>query len=285
MFNYIVYRLGQFIALSLPLRWAYFISRLVCDLQYLFAVNDRRAMTQNLRAIFPEKSGREIRRLRRQVVRNFGKYLVDFFRFSKLDRNYIEKSIRIQNKEYLDAALSRGKGVITLTAHLGNWELGGVVISLLGYPFSAVALPHKHKPVDDFFNRQRQSKGIKVIPLGKAVRQCLDVLRHNEVLALVGDRDFSEKGIVMDFFGKPTFFPEGAAAFSLKTGAAIVPGFMVRDPDDGFTLRFERPLDFSAQGKKNDDICNLIRQYKVIFENYIRRYPDQWYMFRRFWTV
>ncbi|MCU0652621.1 MAG: lysophospholipid acyltransferase family protein [Candidatus Omnitrophica bacterium] len=164
-----------------------------------------------------------------------------------------------------------------------NWELGGVVISLLGYPFSAVALPHKHKKVDAFFNHQRRSKGIKVVPLGKAVRQCLDILKKNEALALVGDRDFTEKGIVLDFFGKPCFFPEGAAAFSLKTGAAIVPGFMIRNKNDGFTLRFEKPLEFSPSGNRNPDIAGIIKLYKGIFEDYIRRYPDQWYAFRRFW--
>lgn len=283
MFNYILYRLGQFIALSLPLECAYFVAQLICSLQYFLAKKDRDTVGENLRVIFPDKSIREIRRLRRAVFRNFAKYLVDFFRFSKLDPDYIEKNIRVENKEYLDAALANGKGVITLTAHLGNWELGGVVISLLGYPFSAVALPHKDKQVDAFFNRQRQSKGVKVIPLGKAVKQCLNILKHNEVLALVGDRDFSEKGIILDFFGKPTFFPEGAAAFSLKTQAAIVPGFMVRNANNSFTLRFEKPLEFTACGDKKNDISNLIRHYKATFEDYIRRYPDQWYMFRRFW--
>ncbi|MBM3244770.1 MAG: lysophospholipid acyltransferase family protein, partial [Candidatus Omnitrophica bacterium] len=152
-----------------------------------------------------------------------------------------------------------------------------------GYPFSAVALPHKDKRINDFFNSQRQSKNINVIPLGRAVRQCLDVLKRKEVLALVGDRDFSEKGIILDFFGKPTFFPEGPAAFAIKTGAAIVPGFMIRDKDDGFILRFEKSLEFNPTGDKNSDLKNLISRYKGIFEDYIRKYPEQWYMFRRFW--
>jgi len=285
MINYSLYRLGQFIALSLPLKFAYCVAMRISDLHYFFAKNDRQTVGQNLKTIFPEKSEKEIAKIRITVFRNFAKYLVDFFRFSKLDKHYIEKNIRVENKEYLDQALSKEKGVITLTAHLGNWELGGVIISLLGYSFYAVALPHKHKKVDTFFNQQRQSKGVKVIPLGRAVRQCLDVLKRNQVLALVGDRDFSEKGIILDFFGKQTFFPEGAAAFSLKTGARIVPGFMVRNADDTFTLRFEKPLEFKPSGSRNVDISNLIKQYKVIFEDYIRKYPDQWYMFRRFWIL
>lgn len=283
MLNYLLYRIGQFIALHLPLKLGYKIAVFCSDAHYIFADKDRRAVKENLKAIFPEKSDREIRRIRIRVSRNFAKYLVDFFRFEKLDEEYIKNNIRIENIHYFQEALSRGKGVIVLTAHLGNWELGGVVIALSGYPFWVVVLAHKDKRVDNFFNSQRESRGIKVIPLGRAVRKSLDVLKENKILALVGDRDFSEKGMILDFFGKPALFPEGPAALALKTGASIVPGFMLRNKDDTFTLKIEAPLDFSPTGDKEKDLRELIAIYKIIFEDYIRKYPDQWYMFRRFW--
>lgn len=284
MLNYFLYRLGQFVALILPLKLAYAVAVLISDIHYLFSDLDKAAVEDNLKAIFPEKDAKSIDGIRKRMFRNFAKYLVDFFRFSLLNEEYIKKNIKIENRAYLDEALKKGQGVITLTAHIGNWELGGVVIALLGYPFSAVALPHKYKKVNDFFNYQRQSKGMKVIPLGRAVRQCMGILRKNEVLALVGDRDFTENGITLEFFGKPAVFPEGAAAFAVKTGAVIIPGFMVRNPDDTFTLRFEKPLENTPVDDKKTEIKNLILHYKSIFEDYIRRYPDQWYMFRRFWV-
>lgn len=283
MFNYLLYRIGQFIALYTPLKIGYALAIFFSDLHYIFADKDRQRVAGNLKAIFPEKSDKEINRIRIWMFRNFAKYLVDFFRFEKLDKNYISKNIRIENIEHFNQALAKGKGVIVLTAHLGNWELGGVVIALLGYPFWAVALPHKDRRVNNFFNFQRQSKGVGVIPLGKAVKTSLNILKENKILALVGDRDFTEKGVVMDFFGKPTFFPEGAAAFSLKTGAAIVPGFMVRNKDDSFTLSIEKPIEFRPSLDKEKDIKDIISKYKVVFEDYIRRCPDQWYMFRTFW--
>lgn len=279
MVNYTLYRISQFVALSLPLRIAYKLAVFISDLHYIFADIDRRAVRENLKAIFPEKSDWQIRKIRLWMFRNFAKYLVDFFRSSKLDIDYIKRKVKIENIHYIDEALSMKKGVIVLTAHIGNWELGGIAMALLGYPFWIVALPHKHKKVDNFFNSQRESKGVKVIPLGRAVRTCLSILKENKVLALAGDRDFSEKGVVIDFFGKSTLFPEGPAAFSLKTGAAIVPGFTVRNKDDSFTLKFEKPL----YNSDNDSI-KLIEQYKVIIEDCIRKYPDQWCMFRRFWV-
>lgn len=283
MYNYTLYRIGQFIALSLPLKIAYKVAIFVSDARYLFAGTDRKTVRENLKAIFPEKTEKEIKKIRIRVFRNFAKYLVDFFRFEKIDREYIKKKIRIENIHYFDRALSQGKGVIALSAHLGNWELGGVVLSLLGYPFWAVALPHKDKRVDNFFNFQRERKGFRVIPLGKAVRACFRLLKENKMVALAGDRDFTEKGLATDFFGKQTILPEGPAAFALQTGAAIVPGFMLRNDDDTFTLRMEEPVEFKISGNKKDDVRMIIDTYKKIFESYIRKYPDQWYMFRRFW--
>lgn len=272
--------------MAVPVKLAYKIAVFVSDLRLFFAPQDREAVKDNLKTIFPNKSEKEINRMMFNLFRNFAKYLVDFFRFSKLDREYIKKYIRLENMGYLDEAIKRGKGGIILSAHLGNWELGAVVIALLGYPLWAVVLPHKHKKVDDFFNYQRQIKGVNVIPLGKAVRQCLKVLRGNKILALVGDRDFSEKGQVLDLFGKRTFFPEGTAVFALKTGTLIVPGFMIRNENDTFTLRFEKPMDFSRQNGDytKEDIKAVISEYKKVIEDYIRRYPEQWYMFRRFWV-
>jgi KDO2-lipid IV(A) lauroyltransferase len=147
----------------------------------------------------------------------------------------------------------------------------------------AVALSHNDERVNDFFNAQRKSKGVYIIPLGKAVRQCLSVLKDNRILALVGDRDFAERGMILPFFGRPAHFPEGPAAFALKTGAPIVPGFTLRNPDDTFTLRFEKPIECILSGNTEKDTREIIMRYKEVMEAYIKKYPDQWYMFKHFW--
>ncbi|MCX5669448.1 MAG: lysophospholipid acyltransferase family protein [Candidatus Omnitrophica bacterium] len=284
MFNYYIYRFGQFIALALPLRLVYFLAVFLAQGYYLLAFHDRRFVKANLRVIYPKITNRQLRKISRMVFRNFAKYLVDFFRFEKINHQYIDKNVKLENLHYFDQALAKGKGVVVLTAHLGNWELGGVVIAQLGYPFWAVALPHKNKKVNDFFDAQRNRKGVKVIALGKAVRSCMAEIRKNHMVALVGDRDFSEKGIIIDFFGKPTHFPEGPAALSLMTGASIVPGFMLRNPDNSFTLRIEKPVEFTPSGDKIKDLADLISVYNNIIQDYIRKYPEQWYVFRRFWV-
>jgi KDO2-lipid IV(A) lauroyltransferase len=283
VFNYLLYRIGQRIALSLPLKAAYAFGVFVADINYIFARRDRKAVKENFKAIFPEKSANEIKALSRRMSRNFAKYLVDFFRFPTMDPDYIKKNVKIESFQYLDDALAKGKGVIALSAHIGNWELGGAAIAQMGYPLWVVALPHKNKKVNDFFVSQRKDKSVKVIHLGMAVRKCFEVFKKNEIVGLVGDRDFTDDGIILDFFGKPAIFPEGPAAFALKTGACIVPVFMFRNQDDTFTLRAEKPIEFSPSDK-GTDIKNLILRYKPVIEDYIRRYPDQWFMFRKFWV-
>ncbi len=280
----LTYKIGRFIALHLPLKLAYKIAIIFSDVRYLFAGKDRANVAANLKAIFPDKSPKELKSIRLAMFRNFAKYLVDFFRFSLLDKEYIKKNILVVNTDYIDEALIRGKGVIAITAHLGNWELAGVTTALLGYPIGAVALPHRHKSVDVFFNSQRQKKGLIVIPLGRAARQCLELLRENKMIALAEDRVFNAAGMLTDFFGLPTRLPVGPAAFSLKTGAPIIPGFMLRNPDDTFKLVFEKPIEFYPSGDKDKDLRDLLFKCKAVIEDYIRRYPEQWFMFRKFWV-
>ncbi|MGD0335810.1 MAG: lysophospholipid acyltransferase family protein [Candidatus Omnitrophota bacterium] len=283
MLDYYLYRIGQFLALHIPLKWGYRIAVFCSDIRSLLTFRDRRYATENMRVIFPNKTEKEIRELQINMFRNFAKYLVDFFRFQEIDKKWIEKNVQLENTHYIDEAFKKGKGIVILTAHIGNWELGGITIALLGYPFWVVALPHKYKKVNSFFNAQRESKGVKVIPLAKAVRESLAVFKKNESVALVGDRDFTEDGAILPFFGKPTVFPEGPAAFSLRTGAPIVAGFMLRNKDDSFTLRMEPPIVVTPSGNRRNDTVEIMKTYLKIFERYITEYPDQWFMFRRFW--
>ncbi len=284
MGNYFLYRFGQWLALTLPIGFSYKLAEIFSDLHSCFSGKDRQDVASNLKTIFPEKCPKEIRRIRRQMKRNFGKYLVDFFRFSLIDKEYIQKHVRIENIHYVQEALSLGNGAIALSAHVGNWELAGVATALYGFDLWVVALEHKEKRVNDFFNEQRESKGVHVIAFSSAVRQCLRVLRERKVLALVGDRDFHGNGIVVDFFGRPAKLPLGPAVFSLKTGSPIVPGFLVREGNkDNYKLVFEKPIIHPSTGNNEKDIQELVLAGKAVLEKYIRLYPEQWFNFRRFW--
>lgn len=286
MINYYLYKLGEFLASAIPLRMAYALAVFVTDTRFIFADQDRKFVYANLKAIFPDKSKAEIRAIRRRMFHNFAKYLVDFFRSPNNSPEYWKKNTNVEGFEHFDQALKKGKGVIVLTAHIGNWEMGGQLIGRAGYPFYVVALPHANPAVNRFFDSRRETGGMQVIPFGKAARASLQVLKQNKLIALVGDRDFSkDRGIVVDFFGRPTYLPKGPAVLAIAMGAPIVPGFMIRNPDDTFTLKVLPPIE-AGEGKKasdDNDIREVIDRYKPVIEDFIKRYPEQWYMFRQFW--
>lgn len=286
MINYYLYKIGEALACALPLRLAYALAVFFSDVRFIVADQDRKYVMANLRTIFPEKNRAELRAIRRRMFRNFAKYLVDFFRSPRNTPRYFAAHVRVEGMQYYDEALARNKGVVVLTAHIGNWEMGGQVIGRNGYDFWVVALPHRNPHVNRFFDGRRENSGMKVIPFGKAARLCLQLLKQNKLIALLGDRDFSnDRGIVADLFGKPTYLPKGPAALAIATGATIIPGFMVRNPDDTFTLKIQKPVEpLPGQKASNEaDILEVIGRYKTVIEGFIREYPDQWFMFRQFW--
>ena len=283
MMGYLIYRMMGWIVITFPKRLTYKMAVFIAGLFYLFCWGNRKALAGNLRYAFPEKNAGFINFYARLTFRNFAKYLVDFFRFDKFDREAMEREVTITGIEHVEGCLKKGHGLITVTAHLGNWELGGVIMALLGYKFNVVALSHDSPEVDGLFVHQRENKGVRVIPLGQAVSRCLKVLRNNELIALLGDRYIGGGEISVPFFGQEASIPRGPASLSVHTQAPILPGFLVRRRDDKFSLILERPLDEVEVTDKEEKIKRLTSEMVKVIEKYIRRYPGQWFMFYPIW--
>ena len=285
MILYILYRIGYFLVDKLPLKFSYVFAAFLADICYLCNPRDRGAIVKNLKTILGrEDDERVLRRMARELYRNFAKYLVDFFRFAKFDEEYIRKIVKIEGAHNIDAALARKRGVIMMSAHIGNWEFGGFVVSSLGYPISAVVLPHRNKKIDAFFRRQRLIGKLKPIEIGAALKGCYRVLKSNELLALLGDRDFTKNGLRMDFFGRPTLFPRGPAAFSYRLGSAIIPTLITREPDNTFRMIFEEPICADRDRPEEESVRETTKRCAAIIESYVRRYPTQWYIFKDMWN-
>jgi len=271
-------------AMSLSLKNAYGVACAMADIWFLVSSADRGAVRSNIKRVTGLKDPRELNRMTRQVFRNFAKYLVDFFRFSKIDDEYIKRFVKVEGIEYLDEALSKGKGVVLLSAHIGNWELGALVVSSLRESVLAVALTHADKRINDLFTRQRMAGNVKPVKIGMSLRSCYEALKNNGLVALLGDRDFSSKGLMMDFFGLPALIPIGPAAFSARLDAEIVPTFMVREKDDTFRLIFQPRLEKPSAAGEDAKFKEIVKGYVSVIERYIKMYPTQWYMFKRAWN-
>ncbi len=285
MSNYCLYRIGQFLAKILPIRVSFTLVMLLCDLHFCFSRRDRQAVGDNLKIVLKTDHvpGSHVR----AVFRNFGRSLLEFFTMSKpLQTAFIESNVHIKNIEYLNEVLQKGKGGILVSAHVGNWEMGGAVLPALGFPLSVVALAHKDPRVNALFNAQREAFGVMVIQTDVAVRRVVEHLGQNRFVAILADRDFGNRGILMDFLGRRTMIPKGAAFFSLKTGVPIVPVFFLRTPDDHFEINIYPPIDppHVTEGRITPEAAReCIQKYLTIIEDEIRKNPSQWLLFREFW--
>jgi len=280
---FILYYIGRVLALNAPIRVAYGIATFVSSVYCLFSRNDKGAVRDNLKVLFPSYDDKKIDAMTREVFISFGKYLVDFFRFPKVDRAYVDKYVKIKGLENLNNALKEKKGAIILTAHLGSWELGCAIMGILGKPLSAVALDHKNERINKFFIEQRQMKDVEVIQIGAALRKCFSALKNNRALALVGDRDYFDNGIKVNFFGKPTIIPKGPAVFSRRCESPIIPTFVIRNSDDTFTFSLGKPIEVETSEDERQDLLRTTKKIVTILEDTIRQHPTQWHVFRRFW--
>jgi len=284
MGNYYLYRLGQFLAGVLPFGVSNAIVMALCDLHFCFSKTDRRAVENNLKIVY--KTEHVPPAQTRAVFRNFGRYLLEFFTMTRrLKPAFIKSHVNVRNIAYLNEALQQGRGGIIVSAHLGNWEMGGAVLPTLGFPLSVVALAHKDPRVNALFNAQREAFGARVIQTDAAVRRIIEHLQKNRLVAILADRDFGNGGTVMDFLGHPTVIPKGAAYFSLKTGAPIIPVFFLRGPDERFEVHIYPPIDppESRDAKITETmLVDYIQKYLNIIENEVRKNPSQWLLFREF---
>jgi len=283
---YLLYKLGFFLTGALPLRASYAMAVLLADLVFFSSATDRNAVIENMKVVLgPSADDKLLRSTAREVFRNFAKYLVDFFRFGTLGADFAEKMVEVDDASNIDKARKSGKGAILLSAHIGNWELGGAVIAMIGYPISGVVLPHSNKRINDIFTRQRLIGNMRPIEMGSALKGCYKVLKANEVLALLGDRDFTKSGIPVNFFGRKTTMPKGPASFCYRMGSPIVPTALIRMKDDRFRFIIEEPI-YCPEGLDEETaIEHLTAKCSAVIEKWVRRYPSQWFNFRKMWSA
>jgi len=280
---YWFYRLIAFGVRCLPLQGAYWLGLRTCDLMFFLNKRGRQAVRENLRIVMEGQGILPSRHIlhgcARKTFQYFGKYLADFIRFRKLSAEGVRERVSIQGLEHLEAIRDSRRGAIMLTAHYGNWELGGAFIASMGIPINAVVRPVDSPSLERIFQFFREQRGMKVIPLDKAGTGILKTLKRGEVVALVGDRDFTGNGRAWRFFGRETSLPRGAAWFAHRLGVPVYIGFATRAPDDTFILRIHPPIEPAEAGSEDE----IQRRIVAVMEATIARDPCQWFIFDPFW--
>jgi KDO2-lipid IV(A) lauroyltransferase len=207
--------------------------------------------------------------------------MVDFFLMPQLPPRETKKYFSfIKGEEILREALAKGQGAILLSAHVGNWEIGGSILRALNYPLAVVAMKHNTGMANALVNRLRQDKGINVIEVDQSPFWGVEILRHlrnNGVAAMTGDKDFFGLGRPITFFGKKVTFPVGPVVLAMKSGAALIPAFVLKQPDGRYFGVLEEAVPLLLEGDRDDVIERNLEKTARVFERYIRSYADQWY--------
>jgi lauroyl/myristoyl acyltransferase len=272
--------------------WPLWLSRafswVITAMYYPFFLKRRQNYHDNLKHIL----GKDISNWRlftttfRMCV-NYGYYLVDLFRMNDRREQELDSILsHAEGYEHVKDAVSRGKGAILLTAHLGNWEMGGIVLSKLGHPVNIVYFPDGHETVERERTRKRLMRGVKEIRLDPDKISPLEMLRalqNGELVAMQGDKLFHDSGVKIKFFDADAYFPRGPVLLAMLSGAPILPSFILMDKDARYRIIVEEPIYAETTGDREKDVRENLIKVAAVFEKYIGQYYDQWYCFTRFW--
>lgn len=280
MIRYWLVKLLGALCRVLPPKISYAVASWGADITYLLWSKGRAGLQQHLAQILDgDVREEETRRKARQVLRNYYKYAVDFLRTPLLSDEDIQKLVTFQGWENLDNALAEGKGAILVGLHMGSWDLGGAVIASRRYPLNVVADSFNHSKLNRAMQRFRTRRGMRVLPSRSSVDNMVQVLRRNELLAVLIDRPHYKGGVTVEFLKRRIKVPAGAAVLALRTGAKVLPGCTVRMPNNTFYGRIGQQVSFKPKGKLEDDVQALTQQIMYSLEKLVQQYPEQWYVF------
>jgi Kdo2-lipid IVA lauroyltransferase/acyltransferase len=247
----------------------------------------RKVGLRNLALAFPEKSETEREGILRQVYRNLGWQLTEFCHMPRYTAEEASRFIRYEGLENYLKARDKGKGVLVLTGHLGAWELSSFYHSLMGYPMGMVIRRLDNPLVDDYVNRVRCLHGNRVIHKDDFARGLIASMRAGETVGILMDTNMTPpQGVFVPFFGVAACTASGMARVALKTGAAVVPGFLLWSEREGrYVLRFGEEIATADTGNAEKDSLENTARFTAVLERYIREYPEQWLWMHRRWKT
>jgi Kdo2-lipid IVA lauroyltransferase/acyltransferase len=246
----------------------------------------RKVALENLQVAFgDEKSERERLAIARRAFQNLGMMAVEFFRIPRMDVETFRKRVEIEGLDAALRLLGKGKGALLLLSHFGNWEMMGIMSKLIGDEIMVIAKPmKKNKRIDQLITKIRNAAGLEVISSIKASRTVIKALSQNRVVGiLIDQRAKRSEGIWADFFGKKAPTTPGLAVLAMKTGAPVVPVFMVRNGFGKHRLVIQEPLELVHTGDIKKDVEANTQLFNHTLESMIRQYPDQWFWVHRRW--
>ena len=261
----------------LPLGFSLWIGRRIGDLAHLFNSKRRSIAYANVKSAFPEKGCKEIKRIVKAHYRNLGMSIVELFKVPVMGKRYVDRHVTVKNIKRIQDVLDRGKGVMMVAAHFGNWEIGSLAINAHGYRMSIFAREQKYTRLNNLLDRYREKMGSIVVAKGFSVRDVIKALKNNGIVAILSDQDAGANGIFVNFFNRPASVAPGAVSLSLKTGSVMLPSLIRRVGFDRHELVIGEALNIGEDVKAN------LEKIAAVLEHNIKNFPEQWLWSHKRW--
>jgi len=281
-------RAGAALVQHLPARLVYAGAVVGGEVAYLTWNTKREIAKHNLSVVLGRgPTDPEVSRVARRSFRNFAKYLTEIMRFPSLRAHDLERLVVIDPKSFgnLRAARDHGKGLIFVSVHFGNFELGGARIAL-EIPLTVVADELENQRLMDFLVANREHKNVVILPPEGSAKRVLAALKRNEMVGFMmdlGPRTRQLDNVQAEFFGRRTAFPTIAAALARVSGAPIVVAAVKREKDNSFRGVALPPIFVERTKQAAEDLEGATQTIVRALEGLVRPDPDQWYIFRPMW--
>ncbi|MDD5561072.1 MAG: ELM1/GtrOC1 family putative glycosyltransferase [Candidatus Omnitrophica bacterium] len=278
-----LFRAASLLTSFLPLNVSLFFGRRLGDLIYFFDARHRGIACANIRrAIVMNNDFLQARKITRRAYQSFGQNLIEISFIPRINKKYLDKFIHIENRQYIDEAFKRGKGVIFLAAHEGNWELSNIICANLGFSFILFVRDQGFVRLNALLNSYRLKQGAKIIHKKTGLRQLIDVLESNQSIGMTVDQG-GKHGEVVNFFGKSASMSTGAVKLALKHDCSIIPVFYTRIKGPHTKVILDQVYTVSKSGDLQRDLRDNLERLVNIYEKYIRQYPHEYLWTYKIW--
>lgn len=250
-----------------------------------FPLGIRRTIVERqVAACFPELTPAARRAVCRGAYESLGRTSVETALLAELDgATAIALFPEVRGFEHVEAGLAAGKGIVLVSGHQGNWELGGAYLAARGVPMDAVFFPPANPAFHRYLTEARERIGMRVVTVAESARVVPRALRDGRAVALMADQAlFNISAAPVVFFGRPAFAPRGPAVFALRAGAPVLHCTILRRPDGYFSFDIE-PIPYDITGDKDGDVDRLVQAITARIEASVRREPAQYFWHHKRW--
>jgi Kdo2-lipid IVA lauroyltransferase/acyltransferase len=272
------------LAADLPQRYVVGLGKLLGRVAYWVDVRHLRITRRNLHFCFPQWSAAQVHSFSKRVFENFGITAVEMAQLTFLTPEQVIPRVPMEGEEHLSAALKQGRGVIIVSAHLGNWEMAMMAWAMqFQTPVTVVSKKLVFEPFNRWSLELRRPYAIETIWKKGAFPKMMQALRRGNILVVTLDLNRTKNAAEVEFFGKRTSVTLSVAMLALRCKCPVIPACCYRSPNGDLALRIEPPLEMVRTGDLRADLQVNSQLMAAANERAIRRYPEQWLWQQKRW--